>query len=212
MNILRFTLVTDGSSDIVLLPILRWLLIENGVTIAIEAKWADLRRLQKKSLKLKDKILSALEFYPCELLFIHRDAEREPREKRIEEIKKALKEVGAVPSNVCVIPVRMQEAWLLFNENAIRSAAGNRNGRMQLTIPPLSKLETLSNPKDDLHDLLRQASGLQGRRLKNFNVRNQVRRVADFVNDYSSLRELPAFLALENDIKQTIDYLLGKPE
>jgi hypothetical protein len=104
----------------------------------------------------------------------------------------------------------MQETWLLFNENAIRSAAGNRNGSMQLTIPPLSELETLPNPKDHLHNLLRQASGLHGRRLENFNVRNQVRRVTDFINDYSPLRELSAFLALENDIKHTISYLCGK--
>ncbi|MEH1908405.1 MAG: hypothetical protein V7K95_12085 [Nostoc sp.] len=98
------------------MPILTWLLRANQVECAIQSNWADLRRLPKPPKKLLPRIINSLELYPCNLLFIHRDAEREPREKRITEILEALKAVKksvVVPPHVCVIPVRMQEAWLL---------------------------------------------------------------------------------------------------
>jgi hypothetical protein len=41
MRELRYTLVSDGASDQVLLPILTWLLRANGVRCAIQPEWAD---------------------------------------------------------------------------------------------------------------------------------------------------------------------------
>ena len=79
MSELRYTLLTDGSSDAALLPILTWLLTTNGVAWAIQAEWADLRRV-RRSRKLADRIILSLALYPCDLLFVHRDAEKEPRE------------------------------------------------------------------------------------------------------------------------------------
>ncbi|MHC5830744.1 MAG: hypothetical protein ACYT04_86055, partial [Nostoc sp.] len=108
---------------------------------AIQSNWADLRRLPKPPKKLLPRIINSLELYPCNLLFIHRDAEREPREKRITEILEALQEAVkksvVVPPHVCVIPVRMQEAWLLFDEAALRKAAGNPSGRQPLQLPDI---------------------------------------------------------------------------
>ena len=84
MTELRYTLVTDGSSDIALVPILTWLLRENGIEYAIQSEWADLSRIpHQKRRRLEDKIRWSLELYPCDLLFVHRDAEREPRENRM---------------------------------------------------------------------------------------------------------------------------------
>lgn len=137
---LRYTLITDGSSDAALMPILNWLLRKNGVSQAIQGEWADLREARMThKVTLPIKIREAVRLYPCHLLFVHRDAERETREKRLTEINDAVAKAMAsieVPPVVCVIPVRMQEAWLLFDEPAIRYAAGNRNGRMPLDLPP----------------------------------------------------------------------------
>jgi predicted ATPase len=69
-------------------------------------------------------------------LFVHRDAERELLEKRVAEIHSVVSEAAQtklVPPVVCVIPVRMQEAWFLFDESALRRAAGNPNGKQPLT-------------------------------------------------------------------------------
>ena len=53
--------------------------------------------------------------YPCDLLFVHRDAERESIEQREKEIRESLEKsaMERTPPVVRVIPVRMQEAWLL---------------------------------------------------------------------------------------------------
>src|SRR4030042_195645 len=111
MNRLRYTLVTDGSSDALLMPILTWLLIYLGVARLIDSQWAELRTIRRNRPRtLSDKIRCAMDLYPCDLLFIHRDAERESREKRACEINHAVNEIInslQVPPRVCVIPVRM---------------------------------------------------------------------------------------------------------
>ncbi len=208
MNELRYTLLSDGSSDEALLPILTWLLRENGIKLAIQPAWADLRRLKRPPQTLSEKINRSLDLFPCQLLFIHRDAEKEPYERRYAEIKKAIQKTGtaldALPV-ICVIPVRMQEAWLLFDEKAIRHAAGNLYGRQSLYLPPIITLEQLPDPKSILHELLRNASGLKGRRRNRIPTHRHTRRVAEFIDDFSALRVLSAFKALESDIQQTIE-------
>jgi hypothetical protein len=207
MTELRYTLVTDGSSDAALIPILTWLLRENGVAYAIQSTWADLNRIpHQQRRRLEDKIYRGLELYPCDLLFVHRDAEREPRENRVNEITAAIQRVViSVPPNICVVPVRMQETWLLFDEPAINHAAGNSSNRQSLDLPPINRLEDLPNPKAQLHDRLRLASNLRGRRLRNFPVSQRARRVTQFVKDFSPLRRLSAFAALESELQQIIE-------
>jgi hypothetical protein len=208
MKELRYTLICDGSSDVVLLPLLTWLLRENLVRCAIQPEWADLRRLPKPPRELSNKIKLSLELFPCDLLFVHRDAERESREARVAEIHKAVAEsikFVSMPPQVCVVPVRMQEAWRLFDEAALRRAGGNPHGKHPLPLPPLTKLEQLPNPKNDLHELLREASGLHGRRRRQLPVQTSARRVAEFIENFAPLRALSAFNALEADIQRVVN-------
>jgi hypothetical protein len=207
MKELRYTLLSDGSSDSALIPVLTWLLQAHLVDCAIQHEWADLRRVPKS---LKDtfskRIQLAVELYPCELLFIHRDAEKEPRQKRVDEIRKAKEEAGesvSVPT-VCVVPVRMTEAWLLFDETALRRAAANPNGKHPLQLPDLTKLEDKPDPKELLYKLLGEASGLGSHRRKKLRVEELVHRVAEFIDDFASLRAMPAFKALEDELTQVI--------
>lgn len=199
---MRCTLLADGSSDVVLLPILGWLLRQRDVRAALE--WADLRKLPAPPKTLHERIQTAVELYPCELLFVHRDAERESREHRVEEIRAALDSLDSAPPAVCVIPVRMQEAWLLFDEPALRRAADCPNGTMTLDLPALERIEQLADPKQRLHDLLRQASGLKGRRAQQFRPRVHAHRLADFIDDFRPLQRLPAFQALEAELDEAL--------
>ena len=207
MKDLRYTLLSDGSSDKALLPLLTWLLQSHHVECAILPTWADLRRLPKPPKTLSSRIISSLELYPCDLLFVHRDAEKEAREKRVAEIEEAIAQAVKsvqVPPAICVVPVHMQEAWLLFDEAALRRAAGNPRGRQPLELPDIAKLEQLPDPKNILHELLREASGLSPRRLKKFSVNELVHRVAELIDDFTPLRSLPAFMTLEAEIEQVI--------
>ena len=203
MDEIRYTLISDGSSDRALLPILTWVLRETGGVSRIQPEWADLRRLPRPPATLKERILTAIDLFPCNLLFVHRDAEREKPDQRYREIHDAIEEAAAkgfqTPA-VCVVPVRMTEAWLLFNEISIRQAAGNPNGKTPLDLPAPNQIELIPNPKRLLSDILCKASGLGGRRLKTFNVPGSQIRISDLIEDFSPLRDLRAFQRLEQDI------------
>jgi Domain of unknown function (DUF4276) len=205
MNEIRYTLLSDGSSDRALMPILSWLLQTYLNDCAIQPQWADLRRLDKSLRNTFEKRISlSLDLYPCDLLFIHRDAESAPHETHINEILAAVSQVAISVPTVCVVPVRMTEAWLLFDIAALRKAAANPNGRNSLPLPDLKRLEDELDPKNVLHEMLRQASGLSSRRLKKFSASDCTHRVAELINDFSPLRTLPAFAALASELADVI--------
>lgn len=204
MKQLRYTLLSDGSSDRGLLPILTWLLSDHLPSTSVQSEWADLRRLRHPPQTLPERIGVAIELYPCDLLFIHRDAERASREERVAEITKAQAgSPGAGFPAVCVVPVRMTEAWLLFDEAAIRRAAGNPNGLVHLALP--TAVEALPNPKRVLREMLVGASEFTGRRRKKFHVSIAARNVAEHIPDFAPLRGFHAFAALEQDLQQLIE-------
>jgi hypothetical protein len=206
---IQYTLLSDGSSDQALLPILSFVLRERGAE-TVEPQWADIGRLREPPQTLPDRIRAAIDLYPCDLLFVHRDAERVAHGFRRAEIIRALDEAGIGVSSVCVIPVRMTEAWLLFDEGAIREAAGRPRGRATLNLPQLRRLEEQANPKASLHQALRDASELRGRRLRDFPVTQRVRRVAELIGDYGALRGLSAFRALEQEVRVALDQFGGR--
>jgi len=167
---ITYTLLSDGSSDRALIPILTWTLRQRLAGCAINPHWADLRALHRPPRGLRERMETAVRLYPCDILFIHRDSESAPRCRRVAEIERAL-QAAAIPTtqrSCPVVPVRMQEAWLLFCESAIRRASGNPNGQMALHVS--RNYETIPHPKRELHRLLKEASGLRGRRLRALNA------------------------------------------
>jgi hypothetical protein len=137
------------------------------------------------------------------VLFVHRDAEAQPSAVRREEIATALRET--LLRHIPVVPVRMTEAWLLADETAIRFAAGNPNGRENLNLPELRRLEDLPNPKRVLHEALSRASGLGARRRSRLSVGQRVHQIPNHIDDYSRLNVLPAFRTLQQDIRTLIE-------
>jgi Domain of unknown function (DUF4276) len=204
---LCYTLLSDGSSDRALIPIINWLLKTHLSECAIQSQWADLRRLDK-SLRdtFEKRIQMSVDLYPCDLLFIHRDAEKEPHQYRVNEIQRAISQLpDRIPPIVCVVPVRMTEAWLLFDISALRKAASNPNGKVSLSLPSLKKIEDEPDPKRILNGLLREASELSSQRLKKFSESDRVHRLSELIIDFSPLRKLPSFLALESEIECVIE-------
>ena len=208
MKEVRYTLLSEGTSDKALLPILNWLLRVHLPGYAIQAEWADLARFPKPPKNLAARINASLDYYPCDVLFIHRDADNQGLPHRQTEIDKALHEIAQnkrVPT-ICVIPVRMTEAWLLGDETAIRKAAGNPKGNQNLLLPKLKSIENIADPKKLLHTLIQEASGASGRRLKKFNARlsSHVYRIAELIDDFQHLRELEAFRTLESSVDEFV--------
>jgi hypothetical protein len=162
---MRFTLLTDGPSDRALLYVLDWL-VQLRTSTPFESRWADLRPLSRPPEALPDKIVAALDLYPCDLLFVHRDAENQPLDFRTAEIRAALDLLEIDPPAVCVVPVRMTEAWLPIDEGALRKAAGRPKGKNPLHLPAVRQIEQIPDPMERLYGLFREASGLGGRRIK----------------------------------------------
>lgn len=98
----------------------------------------------------------------------------------------------------------MQEARLLIDEDAIKTAAGNRRYTGQLDLPAVNRLESLPDPKGVLSQLLIQASDLNRRRLRNFRVTKHAERITEFIDDFSTLRQLSAFAALEEEVSNAV--------
>jgi hypothetical protein len=188
--------------------VLTWVLREHGVR-TVHSEWADLRGLKRPPRLLPERIAKVLELYwSPDLLFVHRDAEGEPPEVRRGEILDAVTQaagmLGTQPPAVCVVPVRMQEAWFLLDEAAIRTAADNPRGRQPLSMPARHQIEQLANPKHVLHELLREASEYRGRRRDAFRVTARVHRVAELTGTFEPLRCLTAFAKLEQDVMRFI--------
>ena len=206
MQRLRYTVLGDGSSDRALIPILTWLLRQHCREVPILPMFADLRDLRRPPRILPERIQQSVELYPCEVLFVHRDAERESVDKRAEEIRQAVEKSGlqSPPPVICAIPVRMLEAWLLIDEVALRQASGNPSGNLPLSLPDVNGLETLQDPKETLYTLIRGASGLQGRRLRHFDrtLPRRLQQVADEIDNFGPLRRLAAFRRLEGEIER----------
>ena len=203
---LRYTLVGDGPSDRCLLPIINWALgqIEGVREFGFIPQVADPRDPQAAGSGLAERVRQAVRVNPCDLLFIHRDAEKEPLEKRVAEIRQASR--GELPPHVPVVPVRMTEAWLLIEEKAIRSAADNPNGEAPLPLPLIRRLESIADPKRALRECLLSASGKKGRRLDQFrrDLPGRVYRVAELIEDFTPLRSLSAFRRFEEAVRTAV--------
>lgn len=210
MPALECALLSEGPSDKALIPMLEWLLKVHAPRTPSHVEWVDLWRCPRKPATMTEKIAAALDLYRCHVLFVHRDSDGQDPEWRYNELRDA---VAALPDRaipvpyVCVVPIRMTEAWLLVEETAIRNAAGNPTGVVPLGLPALQHIESLPDPKELLRELLRAASQMSGRRLKQFNDSLRARRVADYMRDFQPLRALAAFRRLEADVQTTVGLL-----
>lgn len=203
---LTYTLLTDGSSDRILVPIINWAL-EQIPNIRFNSQYAEVSL--KPSAGLFRRAEAAIKFYECDILLVHRDAEKLAMDLRIEEIRNYLTELGK--PYVPIVPIRMTEAWLLIDEQAIRSAASNPNGKTELSLPRMDRLEHIPDPKNVLFEKLKLASELPTGRLRKFRPDTCRHRVAELISDFSQLRNLSAFVQFESDLIKCVQAVRDMP-
>jgi hypothetical protein len=191
---LRFILLAEGTSDQALEPIIKWLLREK-LSLSITYDLQFFRRREELSAEIAEAAKVG------DVIFVHRDADAQGRDIRFNEIKNA---VGAFKTWVALIPVRMTEAWLLFDESAIRQAASNPKGRVDLKLPPKKTWETIADPKAVLIEALKLATEYSGRKLHAFNTSQARHRVAQQITNYSPLRQLEGFQEFEAHLDQVL--------
>lgn len=202
---IRYTLLCDGSSDRALLPIFQWSLWQLGVRSDLIPQWADLKPLKSKPKSFSERVSKAIALYPCDILFVHRDAEAAGAPARFEEIRLATASLNVNPPHVPVVPVRMTEAWLFASEMAIRKAAGNPNGTVRMNLPSLNTVENLADPKSVLFDLLKIGSERRGRKRNCLDVQAARTLVSQYIDDFEANRVIDSFRSFEADLRSVVE-------
>src|SRR5690606_21542965 len=123
--------------------------------------WANPASMTDRSRVVSRRLSEVQKYYPCDLAFVHRDRDNSTVEHRIAEIVQAAHDSGYLTPIVCVIPVRMTEAWFLFDEPAIRRAAGNPRSGVPLDLPTHDTVQRRADPKQIIERALVVASELR---------------------------------------------------
>lgn len=116
-------LLAEGPSDKALLPILRWVL-GSASPVPARIEWIDTSSFARRPSTLREEVDAAKIVCPCDLLFVHRDADKQPPQWRYDKISQSVGD----QVHVAVVPIRMTEAWLLIDAEAIRAASGRVSG------------------------------------------------------------------------------------
>ena len=206
MRIITATLVADGSSDKLLIPFIKLLFSEHApADLAVRFNFA--AGLPAIAEGLSFRVRAALELYPCDFLFVHRDEEGGGLMARQQEIQRSWPAEVQGTTLICVIPVRMTAAWLLTHPKPIRLAVGNGNGTVPLELPALKSIESLPNPKGILFSALKTATMCSARRKDGFRPDLYRHRVGDVTDDLASLRKPASFNHLEAQVKKYLKLL-----
>ena len=167
---MRFLLVCDGPSDGALVSHIQRMLILCGEVEPEGNYWSRGRLLTDRIHNGVDRLGNA------DLLFVHRDAEAVDPEPRYAEITDAIEETSYHGPWVGIVPIRMTEAWLVLDEEAIRDAVRKPNGSTPITLRAPNETQRRADPKTILETALIDASETRGRR------RDKIRR------EFSNLR------------------------
>lgn len=206
MNLdVELALIAEGTSDKVLIQPIRWLCNDIQPDLSYEIEPIIFHDVSPKP-DLTTKIEIVLSENRHQIILVHRDQDNMTRIDRTREIETAvgsaynkLKSAAVLPC-IPIIPVRMTEAWFLIDEASIKKAAGYPNNRVPLNLPSPRQLESVPDAKNLLYDKIRTASGHTGRKLKKVRPQQTIHTLADVIEDYSSLDQLPAFQTLRRDL------------
>lgn len=211
---IKYALVTDGSSDKTLMNIIKWLIDDLYPQVAFEGSFADFRKIKNPppNGNVDARIKKTIEYFPCDVIFYHRDAETSNKDILTTRKEEILGQISGEYANkvICVVPIKMMENWLLIDKEAIKKGAGNRNYSNNFELPELKRLESIADPKNILHSLIKEVSCNKGRRLKNFNVHQAVHIVSENIVNFKPLRNLSAFKYFEEETKRVMDLIIAQ--
>ena len=209
-RLLRFLLLCEGSSDTALVPHLRQLLSYCGAAEVVGAAFSlanvsDPKGVGGSVLERKIRAVLAVDS-EFDVLFVHRDADTAGHEERCNEIVAASRNAGVNVASVAVVPVRMTEAWILLDEEAIRRVAGNPRGRQPLNLPKPARVEDDPNPKKTLENALVTAGGHQGHRRRKFRKKFAAHRriLLEQLPVGGALSEVSAWVRLKQEVAEFV--------
>ncbi|MFC5954357.1 hypothetical protein ACFP51_07620 [Streptomyces pratens] len=198
----RVLFLSEGTSDQGLVSHVEGIAADLRVPVTVSAP--DLRWLRSPvGHSVADKLRTVRDLGGAyDLAVVQRDADRGSPDVRKAEVADAIGETWPELAHVPVVPVRMLEAWLLLDEQAIREVAGNPRGRIPLELPKATAVERVADPKQQLKDTLAKASGCKGRRLAELQQRfpRNRHRLLDLLDRHGPGGEVPSWRAFVADL------------
>ncbi|GAA0990888.1 hypothetical protein GCM10009555_077370 [Acrocarpospora macrocephala] len=206
--------VGEGTSDLPLADIVETLFIDRGTQVRLSKP--DFESLKGVRRDVRSKVSASIQLVggPVDLVVVHRDADNAGADTRRNEIEEAVHAAGHCSSIVPVIPVRMTEAWLLLDEQSIRTVAGNPKGKMNLGLPASNRVEREPDPKQLLKECLLKASDATGRRRERAANRfyEHRRHLLQRLDCAGPVTSLPSWKRLVADIESVIDQWNGRED
>lgn len=200
--------VAEGSSDAPLADVVTTLFQARGVSVQLTRP--DFSLLAERVPRDVASRIAAgcklMEGRAVDLVVVHRDVDNVLSTDRRAEVQQALYAAGVKAAIVPVLPIRMTEAWLLLDEAAIRTVAGNPHGRQPLTLPKPQEVERLADPKLRLRESLLAAADVRGRRRSRLDSRfdSHRRQLLERLDLHGPLTQLSGWVALVADIDATV--------
>lgn len=197
----RALFLADGPSDMPLSDHLEQLSRRTG--LLLEVVPLDPHRVPAAGRTIEGRVKAALaQDSDFDCVLVHRDAEKQDPERRFEEVRDGVNAAGFSGPAVGIVPVKMTEAWLLLDEQAIRRVAGHPSGTADLGLPKPRHVEGVAHPKAMLQDALITASGASGRRLRVLKKRFGAhrRQLLEALDLDGPIEHLAAWQRLKNDV------------
>jgi hypothetical protein len=189
-----------------LLPVIDWTLRRLSKE-TFDGAWSNPDAFAERGHDAETRIRESIRYFPSNILFVHRDCDTAAFEDRVQEIVVAGERVGPTCPIICIVPVKMTEAWFLFDEAAIRFAADRPDGRKRLYLPTHQEAQRQSDPKKTLEEALVTAAEVTGRRLQDFRrrIREKKHIVATRIEDFSPLKHHASYVAFEGHLKNVLE-------
>jgi hypothetical protein len=205
----RGLFIGEGSSDLPLADHIEAIAADVGVLL--EVSRPDLARLPvSPGRDVTSQVRTVVPLAaPVDVVFVHRDADREAPSVRKQQVLDAVAAAIATLPAVAVVPVRMTEAWLVLDERPLRMVAGNPSGREVLCLPGPARAESDPDPKRTLKRALQVASGLRGRRLRDFDhdFGHHRRQLLERLDLTGPVTQLASFQAFKVDVEAALKAL-----
>jgi hypothetical protein len=203
--------VAEGSSDAPLADLVTGLFRARGVSVQLARPDFSLldERVPRDVASRVAAGRTLMEGRAVDLVVVHRDVDSATPSDRLLEVQEALHAAGVDAPLVPVLPVRMTEAWLLLDEAAIRTVAGNPRGRQVLSLPKVHEVERLADPKARLRETLMAAADVRGRRRSRLDRRfdSHRRQLLERLDPTGPVTHLSSWVALVADVDGTTTQL-----
>ncbi|MFI6999986.1 hypothetical protein [Nocardia sp. NPDC050175] len=201
--------VCEGTSDLPLAGIVETLFVQRGLDVRLSKP--DYALLGGVAKDVASRVGAGLRLLgdPVDIIVVHRDADGAGADERRNEIADAVRSVADSITAIPVIPVRMTEAWLLLEEDAIRRVAGNPRGRKDINLPPRRRVESVADPKQMLQQCLLAAADCTGRRREQVAKRfyEHRRQLLQRIDCSGPIADLPSWQQLIKDIESAVETL-----